>query len=113
VVTDLMLQRFELEQSQNWRGWVDKMPAINFPSDWDIKLLPPFSGALVRFSASSGESTVSVYLDVFEELGFFGEPYWEIYPYEDDIYRCAMAKTGDLINAIGESFVMQDNNRKR
>lgn len=33
-------------------------------------------------------------------MGFFGLPYCEIHPYEDDVYRCPMEDTDDFIKNI-------------
>lgn len=67
----------------------DTIPFINFPSEWRIKIIPPFNGAVVRFLVSNPNgSHLSVYLDCEDALGFMGAPYWELYPvkfkeYED------------------------------
>lgn len=88
------------------REWVDRLPYIKFPSSWDVKIIPPFAGAMVRFIAARGGRLVSVYLDVDGSLGFEcdadGEftPYWEACPYGDDVFRCPMADTDALVAAI-------------
>ncbi len=99
--TDFM-KRLEIEQRENWRGWVEVIPALHFRPKWRVKIIPPFCGAMVRFQVSHKD--ISVYLDVSDTLGCFGEPYWEIYPYEGDTYRCAMNETDELIRVIGECF---------
>lgn len=83
------------------RSWVEKIPAIKFPKDWEIQIIPPFGGALCRFRVNG---IVSVYLDGYDILGYYGEPYWEIYPYEDDVFRCGMNEIDNLIEAIQESI---------
>ena len=96
----------EYDKLMETREWVNKIPFINFPSDWQIQIIPPFSGATSRFRIKKidNEKTVSVYLDCYDHLGCFGEPYWEIYPYQDDTFRCAMNDTDALINDIEESL---------
>jgi hypothetical protein len=80
--------------------WMREIPYIRFPSDWEVQVSPPFSGAVVRFRVKKGKSDISVYLDCYDNLGFMGRPYWEIYPYNDDTFRCAMNDTDGLIQAI-------------
>ena len=81
-----------------WHKWVEEIPALNFPSDWDVKIIPPFNGAIVRFLVND---KYSVYLDCYNVLGFFEGPYWEIHPDEDgETYRCAMNDTESLINKL-------------
>jgi hypothetical protein len=83
------------------RKWMNRIPHIKFPADWEVQIIPPFSGAIARFRVNN---KVSVYLDGYDILGFVGEPYWEVYPHKDDVYRCAMNNVDDLIVAIQESL---------
>lgn len=53
------------------------------------------------------KSFVSIYLDCYDMLGFFGEPYWELYPISEDTFRCKMLDTDALLNAIREAFEEQ------
>jgi len=102
-----------LSKKMEWNKWLDKIPTIQFPVEWRIQLIPPFHGAIVRFRAFSadGEQSVSVYLDCYERLGSFGgKPYWEIYPYDEDVYRIDMNDTEQLIDRIRESFRQQKAN---
>ena len=96
--------RYRLEQEEDWREWARKMPAIKFKADWEVKVIPPFAGAMARFWIDCGGSHVSVYLDVNDALGSVGEPYWEIYPYEDDTCRVLMNNTEELVERISEAL---------
>lgn len=89
-----------------YQKWAKLIPAINFPSDWKIQVIPPFGGAIVRFTAhrENSKNTVSVYLDCYDRLGCVGEPYWEIYPYQGDTYRCPMNEVEELLEAIDYAF---------
>lgn len=98
------IDRYKIEAEQDWRGWVDKIPAIHFDPGWNVQVIPPFGGALARFRVMVGDKTSSVYLDGHEALGFFGEPYWEVYPVGDDVGRCAMADTDELLSLIRQSI---------
>lgn len=90
--------------------WRQEIPALQFPADWQVKIIPPFMFAVVRFTATCGSGSVSVYLDCYDMLGYGGEPYWEIYPDGDtgDPKRFAMDNTVDLLAAIQKSLDVQN-----
>lgn len=94
-----------------WDKWLNEVPYIQFPKHFKVQITPPFTGAVVRFCVKhiEDENThVSVYLDCYNTLGCYGEPYWEIYPYSDgDTYRCGMNEIEDLIYRIDESLSKQ------
>jgi hypothetical protein len=54
------------------------------------------------------KAEVSIYLDCYDSLGSYGKPYWEVYPHESDVYRCDMADTESLLNAIKHSILEQN-----
>ena len=97
----------EYEEQMEHRKWDKEIPYINFPSDWFVKIIPPFAGAVVRFRVKKGNIDVSVYLDCYDRLGSVGSPYWEVYPHFDDTFRCPMNDTESLILAISESLSQQ------
>lgn len=77
--------RSRVEADEEWRKWCKEAPWLQFPPELEVKILPPFNGAMarfmVRFAGSSDESKhVSVYWDVHDSLGYELKPYWEIYP---------------------------------
>lgn len=91
--------------SHAMKEWGTKIPHIKFPSHWLVQILPPFGGAVVRFSACTREEwlSVSVYLDCYNNLGAYNGPYWEIHPgTKDDIERFAMNDVDGLLNAINK-----------
>ena len=92
--------------------WLKEIPYIRFPSDWDIKVSPPFGGAVVRFLIRKGDANVSVYLDCYDMLGYVKEPYWEVYPHGSDVYRCNMVDTESLIESVKQSIIEQHENIK-
>jgi hypothetical protein len=56
-------------------------------------------GSLGRYSWAS------VYLDPHNLLGYYeGEPYWEVYPYLDDVGRCDMDDIETLLEMIRTSL---------
>ena len=93
-----------MEKEFEWDKWRLEIPFINFPRNWEIKIIPPFSGAVIRFIVKRKDSTVSntisVYLDCYDVLGCYNKPYWEIYPYDNDVFRCDMNDVETLIKAI-------------
>lgn len=73
---------YELEKTFEWKEWINKIPYIQFPPSWQVKAIPPFAAALIRYAIKTPDidDFVSVYLDAWEALGFWdGKPYWEIY----------------------------------
>lgn len=99
------------EKEFEWRKWAQEIPYINWPEVWEVKAIPPFNGAIIRYFVRPigrpENEHVSIYLDCYDILGLWGEPYWEIHPHNDDIFRCNMNDTTALIEAIGESFAQQ------
>jgi hypothetical protein len=92
----------EYDSYMETRKWIDKIPFIEFPANWKIQIIPPFGGASIRFRVKNGKSYVSIYLDCYDNLGCVGEPYWEVYPYQTDTFRCGLNETDKLISAIQE-----------
>ena len=95
-------KRQEVEQAYEYERWRKEIPSLNFKKKWKVRILPPFLGAIIRFRIDYKDRYVSCYLDCYNELGYFGEPYWEIYPYKDDTFRCAMKDTKVLMKKIKE-----------
>lgn len=97
-----MIDRYRIEKDEDWHGWMDKIPFLSFPAGIEIKPIPAFAGAMVRFIARSKKSqnTVSVYFDVSNNLGYMDGPYWEIYPYEDDTARFMLGDEAEMIRHI-------------
>lgn len=99
-----------METMYEWREWCQKIPFIKFKPEWEVKVIPPFGGAIARFVVKHPQvkQTISIYLDCYDELGYFGEPYWEMYPRTfdgcEDIYRVKMEDTGTLIKQIEDEF---------
>jgi len=98
----------DIDEALKWR---DKIPYINFPSYWSIKIVPAFGNAIIRFVVKYKEIKISVYLDGYEALGFYyddnqlRQPYWEIYPDKDgDIDRFDLNDVEGLIATIYDTF---------
>lgn len=95
---------FDYERKMEHSKWLKEIPYISFPSEWKVQVSPPFARAVVRFRVRHNDKEVSVYLDCYDYLGCYGEPYWEVYPYEDDVFRCAMNDVESLLKAIEEEL---------
>lgn len=101
---DNTIRRYQIEHDEKWRDWIDKIPALNFDPAWSVKVIPPFGGAMARFRVEYKGKSASVYLDVYERLGCYGEPHWEVYPVNDNNERCAMNDVPELMRMIRESI---------
>lgn len=92
------------------------IPFLRFRPDWEVKVIPPFLGAMARFQVRKGSAWVSAYLDVYTRLSglAFGEghtPHWEIYPAAGDacmdVNRFPMEDVDGLMAAIHASIEEQ------
>lgn len=92
--------RWKVEDAQQWRE-TENIPWIQFPADWQIQVIPPFSDATVRFRVKLPDGREkSIYLDTRNALGYMDYPYWEVYPVGEDYGRCHMNDITQLLNLI-------------
>lgn len=89
----------DYERVQESRKWMKEIPALHFEKEWDVKIIPPFGGAVIRFWIWHNNKKVSVYFDAYDELGFVGEPYFEYYDGED-CYRYLMNESEKMMEDI-------------
>jgi hypothetical protein len=136
-VVDGKLARFAASaktgELYEWNKWMKLIPPLEFPPGWKVRIVPPCTGALVRFKVLHRTGDISVYLDGYGDLGHYGtkeeggqewvknilqgqeppdtdaEPYWEIYPVEGDTHRCGLQQTEELIRVIQEELDRQNN----
>ena len=104
---DEKLKRYHVEQQQDWKGEIVRIPWLHFRGDWQVRIIPPFADAVIRFQVVLPSGTLkSVYMDSRNSLGFWGsdmntpEPYWEVYPYQGDVGRCDINDTIMLMEMI-------------
>lgn len=102
IENSLIISKYEAIQEHS--KWLKEIPYIPIKDGWEVQISPPFAGAVVRFRVKSNESEVSVYLDCYDRLGIFGSPYWEVYPYDGDVYRVEMNAVDELIKTIQHSI---------
>ena len=95
------------EQIQNYRAWGTRIPSLHFEKEWDVKIIPPFGGALIRFTIDHNGKHVSVYFDGYSRLGWMYDsndnpvPYFEYYDGEDT-HRYLMNETEQMMADIKE-----------
>lgn len=92
-----------LDIEEVWRTRISQIPFLSFPEGWKVKIIPPFTGATIRFAVMNDaeDHTISVYCDFDDNLGVVGEPYWEMYPdLEGDTQRFMLNEIDELIAAI-------------
>ena len=95
----------DVKISDDQRSWYAKMPHVPFDPSWDVRAVPAFGGAMVRYRVQSGKADISVYMDAHDRLGSVGQPYWEIYPAANgDTDRFLLAETSELVAAIAASI---------
>jgi len=102
-MNDIFLERLDVESAQDWRGWCFKIPPIKIPANVKLKITPPYGGAMVRFCMEKdNKEYLSGYLDCFYQLGCYGGPYWDAYPWEGDTIRFAMDDVEGLEKILRE-----------
>lgn len=103
------MERSLVEAKEEWcTKWVKEIPYLRFDNDWEVKIIPPFAGALARFIVKKGDKTVSVYFDGYSQLGYMYDkndnpiPYFEIYPAPDteDVKRYYTNETDEMLDDI-------------
>ncbi len=97
----------KLRKDNEWDKWLEEIPFIKWPRNWMVKGVPPFAGAVIRYRVKleGMQDEVSIYLDCYDRLGFYRAPYWEVYPYNDDIFRCGINEIDVLLKAIKQSLM--------
>ena len=105
----------DMERSFEWGKWNKEIPFIPIYKDWEIKIIPPFSGAVVRFLVREpGGDDISVYLDCYDILGCYGSPYWEIYPAADgDVERYKMEDVDGLLDGLERALEKIGENKEK
>ena len=103
-VKDMMLIA-QYEKLQECRRWANDIPALHFEKEWEVKIIPPFGGAVIRFTISYRGKHISVYFDGYSELGYMVDendnpiPYFEVYDGED-CQRYYMNETDEMMSDI-------------
>lgn len=96
----LELARYKVEGVEKWREICKDIPLLHFKPEWEVKIIPPFGGAVARFTVDYNKKHVSVYLDWYGRLGCMDEPYYELYPFDGDVKRYYLNETEELMKDI-------------
>jgi len=101
-----ILKRANVERDEDWRGASAAAADLTFQSNWKVRIIPPWAGAMARFVVSKGHKKVSVYFDTDDRLGIMGKkPYYEIYPAADgDTARFTPDEADEMMLAIRKSL---------
>lgn len=96
------LERASLESQEKWGDIIKEIPSLKFKEHWEVKIIPPYAGAVARFTIYKNNKQVcSVYLDWHGNLGAVNVPYYELYPNEDDeTNRYLLNETEELLSDI-------------
>ena len=93
------------ENLQECKKWGSIIPALHFEKEWDVKIIPPFAGAIIRFVIDYNGKHVSVYFDAYSELGWMYDkdeqpiPYFEYYD-GVDTHRYYLDESEQMMNDI-------------
>ena len=116
-VIDNLLLRGKVEEEEGWTYWARKMPSFHFDPDWEVQIIPPFLGALIRFYITKYDKLVSVYFDGYSRLGFVSDndgdaiPYFEIYDdTSGDTYRYLLDESEEMMAKIRQILNGEDEN---
>ncbi len=102
---------YEVEKVFQWDKWAKELPYLDFHRDWLVRAIPAFHTGIIRYNIKHKKKPnahVSIYFDAYDRAGCMDmKPYWEVYPHNDDVFRCYMHETDKLIEAIKQSFKEQ------
>lgn len=93
--------RFEYEKMMEYMKWKKSLPGFHFKEKWNVRIVPPFCGAIIRFAISYIDKWVSVYFDAYDALGLVGQPYWEYYD-GTDCHRYLLGDEEEMMREIEE-----------
>lgn len=95
----------KLERMKNYERWRKELPSLHFDEKWEVKIIPPFAGAVIRFLINYKDKGVSVYFDSDSSLGYMYDdndepiPYFEYYD-GHDTYRYLLNEADQMMNDI-------------
>ncbi len=106
-MSDDMISLCEYDRKMESFKWIQALPYLAFKPHWRVKVIPPIVGAVVRFWVKEADidDHVSIYFDAYNNLGYFGGPYWELYPAADgNTARFALGEESALLEEIDKSL---------
>jgi len=104
-----LLLSYQLEKEFNWQKWIHEIPYISFPSEWSVKVIPPYNGSIIRFlvklKTEPDSHRISVFLDCYDVQGSVGYPYWKIYPDKEGCpLRIPMNNVDEFLTELNEAL---------
>ena len=108
-----MAMELEIAKRKNYEKWRKELPAFHFDEKWEVKIIPPFAGAVIRFYISYKDKFVSVYFDSDSSLGFMYDdndnpiPYFECYDGQET-YRYLIDEAEEMMSEIREYLNSED-----
>lgn len=109
-IIDMQRKREKVEEFYQWKEWADRIPFLDFDSNWEVKIIPPLKCTVIKFHLKhkeKAESWVSVLLEADNYFGGPAEnPYWEVYPIDncDSFLRIPLNETDKLLKTIRLAF---------
>lgn len=100
---ELEITRYKTENQEKWREIIKEIPTLNFKKEWNVRIIPPFGGAMARFLIEHNNKSISVYLDWYSRLGVMDQPYYEIYDGVDTM-RYYLNETDKMMDDIDKIF---------
>lgn len=97
--------KYRYEEIHNYEYWAHNVPAFHFDKEWDVKIIPPFMDAIIRFTIDYKGKHISVYLDALNALGYFRDENNEVAPYfeyfdGDECYRYGVDESEKMMDDI-------------
>lgn len=96
---ELEMTRYQVENQEKWKEIIKEIPTLNFKKEWNIRIIPPFGGAMARFVIEYNNKSISVYLDFYDRLGVVWQPYYEMYDGANTI-RYYLNESDEMMNDI-------------
>lgn len=56
------------EEFHEYRKWANELPALHFDKEWDVKIIPPFAGAIIRFWINYNIKNGILYVTLYEKI---------------------------------------------
>lgn len=112
---DLMqsIMQSRIEKDKGYEKWRKELPVFHFDEKWEVKIIPPFAGAVIRFCINYKDKFVSVYFDSDSSLGFMYDdddnliPYFEYWDGQET-YRYLVNESEKMMSEIREYLNSED-----
>jgi hypothetical protein len=96
---DELLTIAHYDNIQESKKWNKKLPVFHFKQEWNVRIIPPFQGAIIRFTIKYNGKRVSVYFDGYSRLGQMHDSNYKPIPY----FQCTYEKDSIKYYYLDES----------